>query len=287
MNDSPFGRLSGELRNRVYHFFFSSQLAAQTHIDIRGDHARLKRNQDKTRSALALTASCHQLRRETLAILWSTASFRIVANTLTTYSYPDDNDGVLGVDPMNRAHHINDDRIETLKAWLQHSGIKNFTSLLRPIELDLGMYDPRAQQPQHQHYVLRSLGDDTLEITKVLEDNTSNAATCTLHFKVQLQPSTALGPIDVPNSRKKALKAVSKLCDRRQASVKARYREGLLTRHGYHILSNDVATCRAVADLLVWYIVKEKEEKGTGKGEAEKAKGKNGSPGKKSKRGGQ
>lgn len=286
MNDSPIGRLSGELRNRIYHFFFSSHLAAQTHIDIRGDHPRLKRNQNKTRSALALTAVCHQLRRETLAILWSTASFRIVADTLTTYSYPDDNDGILGVDPMNRAKHINDGRVETLEAWLQHSGIKNFTSLLRPIELDLGMYDPRVQQPQHQHYVLRSLGEDTLELTKVLEDNTSNGATCTLHFKVQLQPSTALGPISVPNSRKKALKAVSKLCDRRQAAVKARYREGMLTRHGYSILSNDVASCRAVADLLVWYIVKEKEKSDENGGEGE-AKSKNGSPGKKSKRNGQ
>lgn len=286
MNNSPIGRLSGELRNRIYHFFFSSQLAAQTHIDVRENHPRLKRNQDKTRSALALTAVCHQLRRETLAILWSTASFRIVANTLTAYSYPDDNDGVLGVDPMNRAKHINDDRAEILKAWLQHSGIKNFTRLLRPIELDLGMYDPRVQRPQHQHYVLRSLGEDTLELTKVLEDNTSNAATCTLHFKVQLQPSTALGPIIVPNSRQKALKAISKLCDRRQTAVKARYREGMLTRHGYSILSNDVASCRAVADLLVWYIVKEKEksdENGGGGG----TKSKNGSPGEKSKRSGQ
>lgn len=42
MDASPFGTLSGELRNRIYHYFLNSQLATQTHLDIRDKPARLK-----------------------------------------------------------------------------------------------------------------------------------------------------------------------------------------------------------------------------------------------------
>ena len=284
MDGSPLGALSGELRNRIYHFFFTAQLAAQVHIDVReAHHPRLKRNQNKTRSALALTAVCHQLRAETLAVFWSTASFRIVADTLTAYSSPSEHDAMPGVNPMNRAKHINDDRAETLYAWLHDSGIKLFAPLLLPMELDLGFWNPRAQPPRLQQYVLRSLESDTLALARVLEDNVGNAASCTLQFKVQLQPSTALGPIRVPNERKQALAAVQELCDRRQAGVEAVHRKGMLTRHGYGILTNDVAGCRAVAELLVWYIVREGESKKKNDGDGE---GKNGSLGKKNKRAG-
>lgn len=289
MDASPFGALSGELRNRIYYFFFTAQLAAQIHIDVREEaRPRLKRNSNKTRSAVALTSACRQLRAETLAIFWSTASFRIIADTLTAYSSPDPNDAIPGVDPMNRAKHINDDRAETLYAWLHDSGIKPFAPNLLPMELDLGFWDPRAQLPQLQQYVLRSLESDTLALTRVLENNVGNAASCTLNFKVQLQPSTALGPIRVPNERKRALVAVTALCNRRQSDVEAAYRKGMLTSHGYGILTNDVASCRAVAELLVWYIVKEEKKKAGSDGEVDDgAEGNSGSPGTKGKRAGQ
>ena len=130
---------------------------------------------------------------------------------------------------------------------------------------------------------MHSLEGDTRALTQVLEDNVGNSMSCTLHFKVQLQPSTALGPIRVPNERKRALVAVKKLCDRRQAGVKAAFRKGMLTSHGYGILTNDVAGCRAVAELLVWYIVREGDSKKKNDGDGE---GKNGSLGKKNKRAG-
>ena len=69
-----------------------------------------------------------------------------------------------------------------------------------------------------------------------------------------------MGPIRVPNNRKQALVVIDKLCESRQIEVQAKFHEGLLTRHGYSVLFNDVASCRSVADLLVGHIVEEKEE---------------------------
>ena len=86
MDASPFGTLSGELRNRIYHYFFKAQLAGKVHVDIRDGRARLHRCRKEIRNALALTATSRLLRRETLAIFWSTALFHIKADTLTAYS---------------------------------------------------------------------------------------------------------------------------------------------------------------------------------------------------------
>lgn len=259
---SPFSKLSGELRNRIYHFFFASQLASQTHIDIRSSSARLKRNQNRTRSALALTKTSHQLRRETLAIFWSTASFRIVADTLTAFANA--NDAYPDISPLHRADHINETRAAILRRWLKRSGVLRFARTLRPIELDLGVWDPQMYAREHQAHVLHLLGENTAALTTPLRYIVSSSlkvpAECTIVFRVQVQPSTGLGPIYVPNDRKQALASIAELCGNRQASVQARYQEGMLTRHGYSVLFHDVASCHAVADLLVGYIVEEKEE---------------------------
>lgn len=282
MEASPFGTLSGELRNRIYHYFFNSQLATQTHLDVRDKHLKLKRNQNKTRNALALTAACHQLRCETLALFWSTASFRIVADTLTAYSHP--SDPIPGVHPMNRANHINWDRKATLEEWLQYSGIGNFARLLRPVELDLGVWDPRTHEDSHQHILLGMLAGNTATLTDLLKsiDTFANSSkgdngsendndndvdgdedvtpVCTLLFKVQVKPSTALGSIRVPNERKHALTTVANLSKMREESVQASFDEGMLTPHGRVVLMNDVVMCRSVADMLIKYIVRDEEE---------------------------
>jgi len=262
MDASPFGKLSSELRNRIYHYFFQAQLAKKVHVDIRNKRARLHQHGREIRSALALTATSRLLRYETLAIFWSSASFRITADALTAYSYPCD--AVVDVKPMNRAYHINQDRATTLKRWLRRSGILDFMNVLRSIELDLGVWDPRIYAHNHQPIALRLLEGNTTALTAVLENLTScslnSAAECTLEFGLSVCPSTAMGPIRVPNNRKQALVVIDKLCESRQIEVQAKFHEGLLTRHGYSVLFNDVASCRSVADLLVGHIVEEKEE---------------------------
>lgn len=265
MNASPFDTLSGEIRNRIYHFFFQGQLATQTHIDIRDirkKRASLKRNQSRARNALALSMVSHQLRRETLQIFWSTISLRIVSDTLSAFSYPVDK--IPDVEPMNRANHINHDRAAIFKKWLETSGIARYAHLIRPIELDLGVWDPRIHAHQHQHIVLRLLQGNTQLLTdplkKLTKPGTNVATESTLIFNVTLQPSTALGPIRVPNERKQALAAIAKLCDGRQAATRKKRADGLLTHFGYSVISNDVASCRSVAELLVGYIVQEEEK---------------------------
>ena len=86
------------------------------------------------------------------------------------------------------------------------------------------------------------------------------AAECTLVFRLSLQPSTAMGPIRVPNDRKRALAVVGEVYEKRMASFQEKFQGGLLTRHGHSVLFNDTASCRVVADLLVGYVVEEKEE---------------------------
>jgi hypothetical protein len=290
-----FNTLSGELRNRIYSYFFAT-LLTQTHqstIDIREDHARLTRNAPKTRSALALTATSRQLRSETLALFWSNLSLRIVSGTLTAYSQP--TDSVPGVHPMNRAHHINQDRAENLREWLQRSGVARFARFLRPAELDLGMWDPRAHRAEHQFRVLRLLGGDAQELTKALQQvlgrsrfvsdynsddgdehehehdegedivttkkqQQQHPADFTLRFKVQVVPSTALGSICVANERKQALASIAELCEGRSAKVQDQFLKGILTTNGHFVLLQDMAMCRSLAELLVGYIVEEEEE---------------------------
>lgn len=95
MEDSLFGKLSGELRNRVYDFFFDKHLAEKVQIDIRRkDGAHVKTNKQKTRTALAFTACCRQIRKETLELFWSKISLRIIADNLTTYSNQSNTMGV-------------------------------------------------------------------------------------------------------------------------------------------------------------------------------------------------
>lgn len=302
-----FNALSGELRNRVYSYFFATLLTRthQTTVDIRHPSAQLSRNAPKTRSALALTATSRQLRSETLALFWSHLSLRIVAGTLTTYSQP--GDSIPGVHPMNRAHHINEDRADCLREWLQRSGVARFAKLLRPVELDLGMWDPRVHAAEHQFRVLRLLGADAQELTKALRqglgrskgidmynsgdedddddnDDDDNLATrkqqrsagCTLRFKVQVVPSTALGSICVANERKQALASIAELCEGRSAKVEAQFLKGILTPNGHAVLMTDMAMCRSLAELLVGYIVEEEKEEhveGSGsKGQGSKRK---------------
>jgi hypothetical protein len=284
-----FNTLSGELRNRIYSYFFCSLLnpTHQTTIDIRDEegHARLTRNAPKTRSALALTAVSHQLRAESLSLFWSHLSLRIVSGTLSTYSQPIDS--VPGVHPINRAHHINQDRAECLRSWLESSGVARFAKFLKPVELDLGMWDPRFQLDRHQFRVLRLMGGDTLGLTRLLQkglgrsgfksisnsgnDNNdhNNSLTlttkkqkqhptgCTLRFKVQVVPSTALGSICVANERKQALASIAELCEGRAAKVEAQFRDNILTVNGRLCLLQDMAMCRSLAEVLVQYIVEE------------------------------
>jgi len=284
-----FNTLSGELRNRIYSYFFSSLLSPtlQTTIDIREDHPRLSRNAPKTRSALALTAVSHQCRSETLSLFWSHLSLRIVSGTLTAYSQPVDS--VPGVHPMNRAHHINQDRAECLRSWLENSGVARFAKFLKPMELDLGMWDPQVHADAHQFRVLRLLGGDTLELTRCLQgvlgrsrylsnsiynsnssndsDNTNNdntistwkTSSCILRFKVQVVPSTALGSICVASERKQALASIAELCEGRAAIVQAQFLKGVLTPLGQSTLFQDIAMCRSLAEVLVHYIVEEKQ----------------------------
>jgi hypothetical protein len=281
-----FNTLSGELRNRIYSYFFASLLnpTRQTTIDIRTPTAQLSRNAPKTRSALALTAVSHQCRAETLALFWSHLSLRIVSGTLSAYSQPIDS--VPSVHPMNRAHHINQDRAECLREWLESSGVARFAKFLKPMELDLGMWDPQVHADAHQFRVLRLLGGDTLELTRCLqgvlarsrylsksnsgsgEDNKNNndntvstwkQAGCTLRFKVQVVPSTALGSICVANERKQALASIAELCEGRAAIVQAQFLEGVLTPLGQSTLFQDIAMCRSLAEVLVHYIVEEKQ----------------------------
>ena len=263
MDAFPFDKLSGELRNRIYYYFFRAQLAEKFHLDIRGNTARLRSKKKEIRNALALTATSHQIRRETLAIFWSTASFRIVAATLTAFSYPGPS-GFLNTKPMNRAYHVNKDRAAALRHWLKRSGILRFARILRPVEIDLGVWDPRIHAREHQPVVLRLIEGSTAALTAPLRHIAScslnTAAECTLEFRLSLQPSTAMGPIRVPNDRKQALAVVKALCESRQAVTQANFQKGLFTRHGYSVITSDISSCRAVADLLVEYIVEEKEE---------------------------
>jgi hypothetical protein len=296
-----FNTLSGELRNRIYSYFFATLLTQshQTTIDIRTTSAQLARNAPKTRSALALTATSRQLRSETLALFWSNLSLRIVAGTLAAYSLP--TDSIPGVHPMNRAHHINQDRADNLREWLEHSGVARFAKFLKPVELDLGMWDPRVHASAHQFIALRLLGADTQDLTRLLQglvrsgnfnssnsnsnsgkdhdddddddnddDNDNNnhsltntrksAAGCTLRFKVQVVPSTALGSICVANERKQALASIAALCEGRSTRVEGQFLKGTLTQHGRFILLQDMAMCRSLAELLVGYIVEEEQE---------------------------
>jgi len=283
-----FDTLSGELRNRIYGYFFTALLppTTQTTIDIRETHPRLKRNQTRTRSALALTATSRRLRAETLALFWSRIRLCIVAGTLTAYSQPAD--PIPGIHPMNRAHHINQDRAECLREWLARSGVAGFARYLRPIELDMGMWDPRSHADAHQFIVLRLLCGDAQDLTRQLRglaggksqsgedyddddgdidiDDVVNghgtgkkSGGCTLRFKVQVQPATALGSICVANERKQALEMIAEICEGRSAKVQAQFQKGLLTPFGHYVLLNDMAMCRSLAELLVGYIV-EKEQ---------------------------
>ena len=208
---------------------------------------------------------------------------------------------------MNRAHHINEDRADCLREWLQRSGVARFAKLLRPVELDLGMWDPRVHAAEHQFRVLRLLGADAQELTKALRqglgrskgidmynsgdedddddnDDDDNLATrkqqrsagCTLRFKVQVVPSTALGSICVANERKQALASIAELCEGRSAKVEAQFLKGILTPNGHAVLMTDMAMCRSLAELLVGYIVEEEKEEhveGSGsKGQGSKRK---------------
>jgi hypothetical protein len=267
MDASPFDSLSGEIRNRIYHYFFKAQLAAQADLDIRDirkKRAYLKTHKKEVRNALALTAVNRQLHAETLGIFWSTVSLRIVADTLTAYSCP--SDPVPGVRPMNRADHINQDRAANLRHWLMNSGIRRYRRVVKPIEIELGLWDPHVYAQSHQHFVMRNLEGNMQALTRPLRrfassssENTSEG--CTLIFKVQITPATAMGNIRVPNELNQALSAVAKLCAKRQVEVYATFQEGLLTRFGYGVLNTDIITCRSVAELLLGYIAEKKAEK--------------------------
>jgi hypothetical protein len=267
MDTSPFGSLSGEVRNRVYHYFFRAQLAAQADIDIRDirtKRAYLKTNKKEVRNALAFTAVSRQLRAETLGIFWSTISLRVVADTLTAYSFP--NDPIPDVRPMNRANHINQDRAANLRLWLLTSGIRKYRRTVRPIEIDLGLWDPLIYAYDHQHLAMKLLEENVQALTRPLRrlastSNKNAAEDCTLIFKVQVTPSTAMGIIRVPNELARALSAMAKLCAERQLEVRATFEGGMLTRFGYTVLNTDIITCRAVAELLLGYIVEKKAEK--------------------------
>lgn len=192
---------------------------------------------------------------------------------------------------MNRSHHVNQDRAECLREWLACSGVKDFARMLRPVELDLGTWDPRVHADEHQFVVLRLLGGDTLDLTRLLRgvlgrsggrgggkegngnyggnsDSVTTTTTtaaqqpggCTLRFKVQVVPSTALGSICVANERKQALASIAELCEGRSAKVRAQFQKNLLTTNGHFVLLNDMAMCRSLAELLVGYIVEEEEE---------------------------
>jgi hypothetical protein len=290
MDASPFGKLSGELRNRIYHYFFEAQLAEKFHFDIRNDRARLRTKKKEIRSALALTATSRLLRRETLSIFWSKISFRIIANTLTAYSYPG-NSLPMDVKPRDRGYEINKFRAATLVHWLKRSGILRFAHYLRPIELDLGVWDPRLYTRERRPVVLGLIRGSVAALTTPLRYITScslndDAAECTLVFRLSLQPSTAMGPICVPNDRKQALVVVKELCEERQSSTLAKFLGGFFTRHGYSAISSDIASCRAVADLLVGYIVEKKEEKSEGSDGSDSPKTSKSPGGKKGKRGG-
>jgi hypothetical protein len=248
MDTSPFGSLSGEVRNRVYHYFFRAQLAAQADIDIRDirtKRAYLKTNKKEVRNALAFTAVSRQLRAETLGIFWSTISLRVVADTLTAYSFP--NDPIPDVRPMNRANHINQDRAANLRLWLLTSGIRKYRRTVRPIEIDLGLWDPLIYAYDHQHLAMKLLEENVQALTRPLRrlastSNKNTAEDCTLIFKVQVS-------------------AMAKLCAERQLEVRATFEGGMLTRFGYTVLNTDIITCRAVAELLLGYIVEKKAEK--------------------------
>ena len=125
------------------------------------------------------------------------------------------------------------------------------------------MWDPSIYTHTQQPLILRLIAKSTMAVTAPLESimcySLNSAAECTLIFRVSVAPSTALGPIYVPNDRKQALAVVEKLCKSRQKDYQALYQQGLFTRHGYSVVFNDIASCRAVADLLVDHIVEEKE----------------------------
>lgn len=290
MDSSPFGKLSGELRNRIYHYYFKAQLAETFRLDICGNTARLRSKKKEIRSALALTATSHQLRRETLAIFWSTASFRIVADTLTAFSYPGPAGEFFNDKPMNRAYRINKDRAGSLRHWLKRSGILRFARILGPVEIDLGVWDPRIHAREQEPVLLRLIEGSTTALTAPLRHIAScslnTAAECTLVFKLSLQPSTAMGPICVPNDRKKALAVVEELCERRQAVTKAKFQKGLFTRHGYSVITSDITACRTVADLLVEYIVEEKDDESDDSDDSDETKNNKSPGGKKGKRNG-
>lgn len=284
MDVSPFGRLPGELRNRIYHYFFATQLASPIQIDIRpaprDGGARLKNSRAKTRSALALTAASRQLRHETLALFWSTATLRIVAETLTTHSHPVDE--VPGVHPINRAHHINEDRIDILKVWLWQCKLdKQANSLHQPIELDLGTWDPHINVHNHQRIILDLMAREAAGLLEPLHNLQKHVAVTapnkaaekavdiTLRFSVRVKADTALGPIRVCNEREQALAAVGELCAGRMATIQAQFQNGLLTPYGRSVLSHDLAMCKSVAEIFVQHVVAKDEDEDEDEGESE------------------
>ncbi|KAM0722143.1 hypothetical protein Q7P37_001584 [Cladosporium fusiforme] len=265
MDTSPFASLCGELRNRIYKFFFPSLITSAIQIDIRPQTgAQIKRAQGKILSALALTATCRQIRQETLAMFWSTASILIVAGTLDSYTNADDSYSHPYLHSLNAAAHTNLERIHNLQKWLYFSDLYRHARFLRPIEVDLGMWDPRIDAHDLQGKILTLLRGETVALLRPLQalqqhghDNTGLEVS--LRFSVRVKASTALGPIRVPNERGKALGAVGELCRSRMASVQAQYDGGLLTSHGHGVLSHDLAMCRSVAEMLVRYAVAEGE----------------------------
>lgn len=264
MDTSPLGRLSGELRNRIYAYFFSNQLPSPIEIDIRPKTggARLKRPLRKTRSALALTTTSRQLRNETLALFWSTASLRIVAENLTTHSEP--LDSVSGLHFLNAAQETNEIRIENLEQWLWRSGLYDSARFLRPVELDLGMFDPGIYMHTFQGVVLGLVRGETRALVRLMEVLGEYAGPdpevdVTLRFSVRVKADTAMGPFRVSNERKLALAVIDEMCQGRMEAVLAQFEEGFLTGYGQSVLVRDLAMCRSVAEMLVRYIVADSE----------------------------
>ena len=197
----------------------------------------------------------------------------------------------MDVKPRNRAYNINKTRAANLRNWLQNSGVMDFASMIRPVEIDLGVWDPRVHAGDDQALVMRLIEGSTLALTLLLRILTNcnlvTAAECTLVFRLSLQLSTAMGPICVPNDRKQALVVVKEMCESRLAVTQAKFRGGFFTRHGYSVITNDINSCRAVADLLVGYIAEEKEEESDDSDGSGGAKSNSKSPvGKKGKRSG-
>lgn len=161
---------------------------------------------------------------------------------------------------MRCSFFINKCRAKALRQWIKDSRILNFAHCLRPIDLDMGFWDPRMNDNLNQGVMLNLLKLESLYLNGALRPllvamKTTQAEEFKLMFNIVVLPGTALGIVTVPNDRDKALAVVHSHCDGRLSLYDEMWSRGSLTHFGWSSLLIDVLACRSAADLLIRQIM--------------------------------